>query len=39
LAGRVADLTGNYNTSYLVAGGMLLGAALLVKLIKAPKAA
>jgi OFA family oxalate/formate antiporter-like MFS transporter len=39
LAGRVADLTGNYNTSYIVAGVMLLGAALLVKLIKAPKAA
>ena len=39
LAGRVADLTGTYNTSYIVAGVMLLGAALLVKLIKAPKAA
>jgi MFS transporter, OFA family, oxalate/formate antiporter len=39
LAGRVADLTGTYNTSYIVAGVMLLGAALLVKLIKAPKVA
>jgi MFS transporter, OFA family, oxalate/formate antiporter len=36
LAGRVADLTGTYTTSYLVAGAMLLLCALLVKLIKAP---
>jgi MFS transporter, OFA family, oxalate/formate antiporter len=36
LAGRVADVTGNYNASYLVAGAMLLIGALLVKLIKSP---
>jgi MFS transporter, OFA family, oxalate/formate antiporter len=36
LAGRVADLTGNYTLSYIVAGGMLLIAALIVKFIKAP---
>lgn len=36
LAGRVADLTGTYNTSYVVAGVMLLGAAMLVKWIRMP---
>jgi MFS transporter, OFA family, oxalate/formate antiporter len=36
LAGRVADVTGNYNASYLVAGSMLVIGALLVKLIKSP---
>lgn len=36
IGGRVADLTGTYNGSYLVAGGMLLIGVLLVKLIKAP---
>lgn len=36
LAGRVADMTGTYTMSYMVAGGMLLLGALLVKLIKAP---
>jgi MFS transporter, OFA family, oxalate/formate antiporter len=36
LGGRVADLTGNYNTSYLVAWAMLIIGALLVKFIKAP---
>jgi len=39
LAGRVADLTGNYHVSYIVAGIMLLFAALLVKWIRAPKTA
>lgn len=36
LAGRVADLTGNYNASYVVAGIMLLMGAFLVKRLKAP---
>lgn len=36
IGGRVADLTGTYNVSYLVAGVMLVIGVLLVKLIKAP---
>ncbi|HKM93416.1 MAG TPA: OFA family MFS transporter [Prolixibacteraceae bacterium] len=36
LAGKVADLTGNYTVSYIVAGSMLILGALLVKFIKAP---
>jgi OFA family oxalate/formate antiporter-like MFS transporter len=37
LAGRVADLTGTYNTSYIVAGIMLVLGAVLVKSIVAPQ--
>jgi OFA family oxalate/formate antiporter-like MFS transporter len=36
LGGMVADLTGTYSASYLVAGIMLLIGALIVKFIKAP---
>jgi len=36
IGGRVADLTGTYNVSYIVAGVMLVIGVLLVKLIKAP---
>lgn len=36
IGGQVADLTGNYNMSYLVAGIMLVIGVLLVKWIKAP---
>jgi MFS transporter, OFA family, oxalate/formate antiporter len=36
LGGQVADLTGTYNVSYVVAGIMLLLGALLVKFIKEP---
>jgi OFA family oxalate/formate antiporter-like MFS transporter len=36
LGGQVADLTGTYNASYVVAGIMLLLGALLVKFIKEP---
>lgn len=36
IGGRVADLTGAYNGSYIVAGAMLVIGVLLVKLIKAP---
>ena len=36
IGGRVADLTGAYNGSYIVAGVMLVIGLLLVKLIKAP---
>ncbi len=36
LGGQVADLTGTYNASYVVAGIMLLFGALLVKFIKEP---
>ncbi len=39
LGGMVADLTGTYNWSYIVAGIMLLLGALLVKLIKTPQQA
>jgi len=37
IGGRVADMTGTYNGSYIVAGVMLVIGVLLVKLIKAPK--
>lgn len=37
IGGRVADLTGTYNGSYVVAGIMLLMGVLLVKFIKAPR--
>lgn len=37
LAGKVADLTGNYIMSYLVAGSMLLLGGLLVRFIVSPK--
>jgi OFA family oxalate/formate antiporter-like MFS transporter len=36
LGGRVVDLTGSYNTSYIIAGIMLLIGAFLVRFIKAP---
>lgn len=36
IGGRVVDLTGSYNGSYIVAGIMLIIGVLLVKLIKAP---
>ncbi len=36
IGGRVADLTGTYNVSYIVAGVMLVIGVILVKLIKAP---
>ncbi len=37
IGGQVADATGTYNGSYIVAGVMLVVGVLLVKLIKAPK--
>lgn len=36
IGGQVADITGSYNGSYIVAGVMLVIGVLLVKLIKAP---
>jgi OFA family oxalate/formate antiporter-like MFS transporter len=37
IGGRVADLTGTYNGSYIVAGLMLVVGLLLVKSIKSPR--
>lgn len=37
IGGQVADITGTYNVSYIVAGVMLVIGVLLVKLIKAPE--